>query len=191
MVYNSFDILLKAVNTYAATEGFALAIKRSKKSKKGILCKVWLECDKSGSYKAKGHGVRQTSTMKDECPCEIIATRHSEQNTWMIEIKCSNHNHPPTFARADANHRRAAMTDDIKLKIVTQTQVDGSARQILSSIRLGTDEENPFYKAKDIYNQHYYHRCKELGLFSPVQALMYKLNEKKGWYIEYFSVSST
>lgn len=77
VVYDSFDVLLKAVNTYAATEGFALAIKRSKKPKKGILRKVWLECDKSGSYyKAKGHGVRQTSTMKDECPCEVIATRH-------------------------------------------------------------------------------------------------------------------
>ena len=92
VVYDSFDILFKVVNTHAAIEGFALAIKRSKKLKKGILCKVWLECDKSGSYKAKGHGVRQTSTMKDECPCEVIATCHSEQNTWTIEIKCGDHN---------------------------------------------------------------------------------------------------
>lgn len=37
MVYNSFDILLKAVNTYVATEGFTLAIKCSKKLKKRIL----------------------------------------------------------------------------------------------------------------------------------------------------------
>ena len=180
MVYDSFDILFKAVNTYAATEGFAFAIKHSKKSKKGILCKVWLDCDKSGSYKAKGHGVQQTSTMKNECPCEVIATCHSEQNTWTVEIKCGDHNHPPTLVGAHAIHRRAAMTDDIKLKIVTQTQVDASVQQILSSTRLGTDEENPLYKVKDIYNQRYYHRCKELGPFSPVQALMFKLNEKKG-----------
>lgn len=56
VVYNSFDDLFKAVNTHAAAEGFAFAIKRSKKSEKEILRKVWLECDKSGSYKAKGHG---------------------------------------------------------------------------------------------------------------------------------------
>lgn len=108
------------------------------------------------------------STMKDECPCEVIATCHSEQNTWTIKINCGDHNHPPTLAGAYATHKRAAITDDIKLKIDTQTQVDASAWQILSSIRLGTDEENPLYKAKDIYNQCYYHRCKELGPFSPV-----------------------
>lgn len=64
-VYDSFDNLLKAVNTHAAGEGFAFAIKRSKKNKKQILRKVWLECDKSGLYKAKGYGVRQTSSIKE------------------------------------------------------------------------------------------------------------------------------
>ena len=53
VVYNSFDIFLKAVNTHAVTEGFTLVIKHSKKSKKAILCKVLLECNKSKSYKSK------------------------------------------------------------------------------------------------------------------------------------------
>lgn len=44
------------------------------------------------------------------------------------------------------------MIDDIKLKIVTQTQVDVFAWQILLSIYLGTDEENSFHKTKNIYN---------------------------------------
>lgn len=151
----------------------------ARSQRKESYAKFGLSVTKVG-HKAKELGVRQRSTMKDECHCEVINTRHSEQNTWTIKIKCGDHNHPPTLIGAHATHRRAAMTDDIKLKIVTQTQVDASARQILSSIRLGTDEENPLYKAKDIYHQRYYHRCKELGPFSPVQALMYKLNEKKG-----------
>lgn len=49
MVYNSFDVLLKALNTYVATKRFILAIKHSKKSKKGILHKGSLECNKTGS----------------------------------------------------------------------------------------------------------------------------------------------
>lgn len=53
MIYNSFDIFLKAVNIYIITERFAFVIKRCKKSKNNILYKVWLKCDKSGFYKAK------------------------------------------------------------------------------------------------------------------------------------------
>ena len=78
MVYNSFDIFFKAVNLHAATEGLVFAIKHSKKSKKGILYKVWLECDKSESYKVKKHKVQQTSIMKDEYSCEVIVNCHSE-----------------------------------------------------------------------------------------------------------------
>lgn len=57
VLYDRFDNLFKAVNTHAAAERVAFAIKRSRKPKKGILRKVWLECDKNGSYEAKGHGV--------------------------------------------------------------------------------------------------------------------------------------
>ena len=125
--------------------------------------------------------------MKNKCPYKVIATRHSKQNIWPNEIKCGDHNHLPTFAGAYTTYQKAAMTDDIKLKIVTQTQVDASARQNLLSIYLGTDKKNHLYKAKDIYNQCYYYQYKKLGLFSLVQALIFKLNEKKRWYMEYCS----
>lgn len=80
-VYDSFNDFFKAVNTYIATEEFIFVIKYSKKSKKKILRKVWPECDKSKSYKAKRYWVQQTSTMKNEYLYEIIATTcRSEQN---------------------------------------------------------------------------------------------------------------
>ncbi len=72
------------------------------------------------------------------------------------------------------------MTTDFKAQIVTQSHVNASAHQVLLSLRLGTDEGNPVFKAKDVYNQRPYQRCKELGPFSPVQALMQRLNNKKG-----------
>ena len=44
------------------------------------------------------------------------------------------------------------------MTIVSQTQVNSSARQILATLRLGTDEENPLFKPKEIYNQCAYQR---------------------------------
>lgn len=50
-------------------------------------------CNNDGLYKAKGYEMRQTSSVKDECPCEVIATSYPRLDTWTIEIKCGDHNH--------------------------------------------------------------------------------------------------
>ncbi len=65
------------------------------------------------------------------------------------------------------------------MTIVSQTQVNSLARQILATLRLRTDEENPLFKPKDIYNQRAYQRQAQLGHYSPVQALMMALNKQK------------
>lgn len=185
LVYNSFDIFFRAVNTYAVTERFTFGIKPSKKSNKEILRKVWFQYDKNRTYKAKKHSVRKMSTIKDEYSSEIIVISHSEQNTWAVEIKYGNHNHLLTLTRANLTYWKIAITDNIKLKIVTQTQINTSAQQIFLFIHLRTDKENLFYKANEIYTQYYYHRWKKLCPFSSVQALIYKLNKKKRWHIKY------
>lgn len=53
IVYNSFDIFFKAINTYVVTERFVFINKRDKKWKKKILCKVWLKYDKTNLTKQK------------------------------------------------------------------------------------------------------------------------------------------
>lgn len=78
IVYNSFDNLSKARNTYAIVEKFAFAIKYSKKLKKNFLRKVWLKCDKNRSYKVKKHRVQQMSIMKNKYLCKVITTYHSK-----------------------------------------------------------------------------------------------------------------
>ena len=60
------------------------------------------------------------------------------------------------------------MTNNAKMTILSQTQVNSSARQILTTLRLGTDEENPLFKPKDIYNQRAYQHQAQLGTYSPV-----------------------
>ena len=58
IIYNSFDIFLKGMNSHMIIEHFVIKIKCSKKSKKEILYKLWLEYNKNRSYKAKRHGMQ-------------------------------------------------------------------------------------------------------------------------------------
>lgn len=53
IIFNCFDVLLKVVNIHIVIKRFALAIKYSKKSKKKIVYKFGLKCDKNGFYKVK------------------------------------------------------------------------------------------------------------------------------------------
>ncbi len=77
------------------------------------------------------------------------------------------------------------MTDNAKITIVSQTQVNSLARQILATIRLGTDEENPLFKPKDIYNERAYQCQAQLGPYSLVQAMMMALNKRKDYWMTY------
>lgn len=49
-------------------------------------------------------------------------------------------------------HWKIVIIDNIKLKIVTQIQVNIFLQQIFLSIYLKINEENPIYKLKNIYN---------------------------------------
>ena len=73
-VYNTYQDLYVVVNIHKSKEGYAIITKRSKKNKKGELRKTWMQCDKSGIFKAKGFGKKETVIRKDECFFTIIAT---------------------------------------------------------------------------------------------------------------------
>lgn len=50
------------------------------------------------------------------------------------------------------------MTDNAKMTIIIQTQVNSSTQQILAIFWLETDKKNLLFKPKDIYNQRAYQR---------------------------------
>ncbi len=51
-VYATFQDLHIAVNLHTSKEGYTITTKQSRKNKKGELQKVWMQCDKSGIFKA-------------------------------------------------------------------------------------------------------------------------------------------
>ena len=51
--YASLDALLQAVNTFASSQGYAVVKRRTKVSKKGVLRKAVLMCDRNEEYHTK------------------------------------------------------------------------------------------------------------------------------------------
>ena len=152
-VYVLFNQLLEYLNEHSAKQGYTVIIKQSKKSKRQRLRKVWLKCNKG-----RGKDICQTLSRRDEYSWKAVATQDAKLETWSFQIDNLEHKHPLTLPGANPTHRKKAMTDNVKMTIVSQTQVNSSARQILAPLRLGIDEENQLFKPKDIYNQRAYQR---------------------------------
>ena len=119
-----FDKLLEYLNNHSAKQKYAITIKQSKKIKKQELRKVWLQCDKSGEYKGRRKDIRQISSRHNECPWKTVTTRDTELETWTFQINNLEHNHSPTLSGGHPTHRKKAMTDNTKMTIISQTQVN-------------------------------------------------------------------
>jgi hypothetical protein len=66
--------LVRAVNEFAGSQGYAVIKKRTKLSKKGVLRKAVLKCDKEGNGKLQEYGKRVISTRQCDCSFEAVAT---------------------------------------------------------------------------------------------------------------------
>lgn len=71
---------------------------------------------------------------------------------WSYVVQHNHHNHEPTKAVFHPALRKLAYTDEIKSDIARQIKVQIAPGKILSSLRLNGDEENPIFKARDLYN---------------------------------------
>ena len=73
--YESLNSLLVAVNTHAASQDYAVVKKRIKNSKKGVLRKVVLMCDRSYIFiKNTEYEKRNKVSRECECPFDAVVT---------------------------------------------------------------------------------------------------------------------
>ncbi len=177
--------LLSAVNVYASTQGYAVVKRRTKKSKKGVLRKAVIMCDRSKVHMDEGRFKRDTSSRKCDCPFDAVATL--ETGRCVFCIRDASHNHEPTLAGAHPVHRKAAMSQKIKTQIAHQAKAGTLPKQTLSLLRLEQDEENPMFKAHDIYNAGQILRKEALGGFLPIQALFKELTDPSiKWFTSFY-----
>ncbi len=77
------------------------------------------------------------------------------------------------------------MTDNAKMTILSQTQSNSSARQILATLWSRNDKENPLFNPKDIYNQRGYQSQAQLDPYSHLQALIMAVSKRKDYWMTY------
>jgi len=177
-VYDDVKLLIEGLNKHAGPEGYAVVIARSKKSKKGVDRIVYIRCDRGGkaSLNSAGFGRRiHSGTRLMECPFSAVGKRNKEDGWYLEVIRNGGHNNTPTLSSAHPALRRLAMTEEVRESISSLTKAGARPRQVLTHLRLGADQENPFFTRHDVYNVKNQQRRQALGVLSPVQALLQNL----------------
>lgn len=149
--FPTLDDVHVAINLFAASQGYAIVKKRTRKSKKGVLRKAVFQCDKSGSYKPQGPANRPTSSRMCKCPFQALTTL--EDDGWRFRVKNSSHNHVATPPESHPVLRKLGLNNVVKAVVETQTRTETTPHQTTANIRLQDDENNPMIKTMNIYNR--------------------------------------
>ncbi len=182
--YPSLDELIIALNAFASLQGYAIVKRRTKTSKKGVLRKAVLMCDRGKEHIDKSRGKRDTSSRKTNCPFDMIAVL--EEEGWTYRVRDGDHNHDSTLAGAYPVHRKVARTEEVLDQIANHAKTGAPPQQTLTHLRLGQSSENPLFKNRDIYNERQRIRERNLDGLTPIQALMRTLFDTNNWFVRYY-----
>ncbi|KAJ5621595.1 Isochorismatase hydrolase [Penicillium herquei] len=104
--YPDRETLMNALHAHTKAHHYNVVVKTSSmptSDKPNRTAKVWLRCDRGGSYRAR-NGLteetrkrRRTSRLMD-CPFMVRAVKLTT-GQWKLEILCPNHNHGPSLDR--------------------------------------------------------------------------------------------
>ena len=112
------EALKESLQGFARDHGYGMAIKTSSRpdeKKSGRAAKLWLRCDRGGTYRPRNGLTEETRKRKrtsrlTDCQFLIIATGQSE-NLWTFEVIQPFHNHGPY---SETPHRTQPMKDRAK-----------------------------------------------------------------------------
>ncbi|POW14110.1 hypothetical protein PSTT_03145 [Puccinia striiformis] len=147
---------------WAKTHGYAVSKAHSTAGKN-----VYIQCDRSGKYQAKGtkKSGRKTASTKIDCPFELMGSIPTSQKItnkfWTLKVREGKHNHDPSpGASSHAAHRR--LLPEQVLEILLQLQ---------------TSDDQTLATNKTVSNALQKNRKAALDGKTPVEALMCVLKE--------------
>jgi len=100
--YDKREEAQRAVQEYAITQGYMLVMSGCAKAKTpggkyasdADIVRVDMMCDRGGTCKNTGTGVRKRPTHKIGCPAKMkLVKKKRHGNKWFIEVRCEEHNH--------------------------------------------------------------------------------------------------
>ena len=112
--YPDKNTLMADVQEFGRAHGYNIVVKTSSiptPSKPHRVAKVWLRCDKGGTYRPRNGLTEETRKRKRSsrlvnCPFSLQAV--NENDMWTLNVLVAHHNHPPNDAQGNApgNPRR-------------------------------------------------------------------------------------
>ena len=158
-IHTSHEELLKQVQEHAGRHGYAVIKLRSKASKKNVLRKIWLACDR-GRKKRDPHGQLRVhrNSRTNECPFSATMTRPSgaepDDGQWTLEVLNGTHNHPGSPPSDHPSLRKLAMTTERQEMILAEVRKNQKASTIAAGLRRLEDGSNsPILTVRDVYNE--------------------------------------
>ncbi|KAK1380081.1 hypothetical protein POM88_026825 [Heracleum sosnowskyi] len=174
--YSDREKLITCIREVAATLGYAIVIKKSKKDSY-----VRIGCDRGGEYRSSKIPIkkrdttskRTTGTRLIQCPFEIWG-RWKPGGIWVIEIKNLTHNHDGSNDMSShPSHRRFSRDEFIRIREMTMSGI--APRQILTSLR--QSNANIQSISRSIYNARAKIRKDSLQGCTVIQALYQELGQ--------------
>ena len=180
--FSSLDSLLKALQEYAGSEGYAVTKKRTKNNPKTNLPDTcYFVCDRGRKiHIPKGQRRIHGSSRTNECPFSVVAKYREDMDWYIRDIRDSSHNHEATCRGSHPSLRKLALTEDVQKQIAQATRIQQKPGQIVTAMRLQdetNDDNNPIFKRHDIYNAKAAIRRETLGPLTPTQALLRELEQ--------------
>ena len=182
------------MNRHVKEKEYAITKKRSKKNKSSLVNKTWIACDQNQKFKYKDQEHRlHIFSRVTECSFECIAKlKNDEKNVsvnenqkiWSLMIKHDAHNYSSSLSAAHSAQRKLTMTTDVLREIAKKQRKDSSTKQIMIDLRMNANEENSFFKTRDIYNAIAHLRKEELDSLTSTQTLMRDLSDNDKWFMK-------
>ncbi|KAI7957320.1 hypothetical protein MJO28_004415 [Puccinia striiformis f. sp. tritici] len=173
--FMTMDSLVRFCQMWAKTHGYAVSKAHSTAGKN-----VYIQCDRSGKYQAKGtkKSGRKTASTKIDCPFELMGSIPTSQKItnkfWMLKVREGKHNHDPSpGASSHAAHRRLLPEQVLEVGRLFKSNVKPA--QILLQLR--TSDDQTLATNKTVSNALQKNRKAALDGKTPVKALMCVLKE--------------
>jgi hypothetical protein len=172
------------LNAFTGPNGWAFTSFRTEKKKDEVV-RVFLHYDRGGTYRSRVnedfrcHG---TTSCQVGCPFDAVLRHFVAFGGWKLRIRNADHNHGPTPPIMHPSLWRAAMkehNDEIRTEARTRLQSTKIMRRLREQ-----DPDIPIF-TRDILNDRQHQRIEFLASRTPIQALLYTLQDDADWVYQY------
>ena len=117
-LFDSKEELIDYCKQHGISQGYAVT-----KDSGGDSRKVYLKCDRGGTYESQSRGLRSSSSRRQGCPFRLYGAVTKQNNgRWQLTVKNSVHNHDASdnmTAHPSARHLSAVQKQAFQQMVIS------------------------------------------------------------------------